>query len=92
MRVDLGEDVRERGGGEHRETRKLRSLRAAGEGDGESEGQHRRKRAHPHVSTITDVDLTTAVADIPGFSPSSSIASRVTTATIRVGSVTVSST
>src|SRR5207248_11412700 len=98
-RVDVREDVRERGGGEHGQARGLLVGAARegdrgqdGGGDGEGRGQRRRERAGSHASTITEVDLTTAVAAIPGFSPSSSTASRVTTATTRAGSVTVSST
>src|SRR5205823_11229315 len=73
------EGVRQRGSRVHRQP----VLRAAAAGGEERSQRARRKR--PHRSSITDVALTIAVAGAPGSSPSSSTASRVTTATTRKG-------
>src|SRR5207248_10401850 len=58
-------------------------LRAAAAG--REERSQRARRERPHRSSITDVALTIAVAGAPGSRPSSSTASRVTTATTRNG-------
>src|SRR5439155_13786981 len=84
-RRDAGED------GEHgeREESKRDEGREEDERRCRQPAQLRPRQEGPdHRSTITEVDLTTAVAGEPGFRPSSSTASRVTIATTRTGSVT----
>src|SRR6185312_11374486 len=88
--VDLREDVGQRGGGVDGQLRLLRGRRRAGRDGGDCDRDQERSPHQLWISTL--VDFTSAVVAMPGFSPISSTASRVTRAVSRTGSLTTIST
>src|SRR5581483_7844228 len=87
--AELAEELAGRDTDEDRRERQEEERERNRAGEDEARGK---EPAADHRSTMTDVDLTIAVAARPGFRSSSSAASRVMIATTRAGAVTSSST